>query len=197
MSLFKIGARSAGMVFAIISANAMSQALKPVKEDGSKLPAALIEKVHVAINGYSARLQEVFKDIHKNPELGFMETRTAAIIAKELEALGFSVRTGIGKTGVVGVLRNGDGPVVMYRADMDANAVEEATGLPYESKVRVLRDGTEEVPVAHLCGHNAHVTWLLGVAKAMVALKSEPVSAVLQPTGTRALGAFLSWRRHG
>lgn len=77
------------------------------------------------------RLVEMFKDIHANPELGFMEVRTAAIVAKELKALGFEVKTGIGKTGVVGVLKNGNGPVVMYRADMDCNSVQETTGVAY------------------------------------------------------------------
>jgi hippurate hydrolase len=80
-------------------------------------------------------------------------------------------RPGIGKTGVVAVLRNGAGPTVMYRADMDANAVEEATGLPYASKVRVKREDGSESPVAHTCGHDAHVTWMLGMAKAMVGLR--------------------------
>ncbi len=118
------------------------------------------------------RLVTIFKDIHQNPELGFMETRTAGIVAKELKTLGYEVKTGIGKTGVVGILRNGDGPKVMFRADMDSNAVEEVTGLPYASKKRMMRN-EEEVPVMHACGHDAHTTWMLGLAKAMVALKSE------------------------
>jgi hippurate hydrolase len=118
------------------------------------------------------RLVTMFKDIHQHPELGFMETRTAGIVAKELKALGYEVKTGIGKTGVVGILRNGDGPKVMYRADMDANAVQETTGLPYANTKRVERGG-QEVPVMHACGHDAHTVWMLGVAKNMVALKSE------------------------
>lgn len=136
-------------------------------------PSALTARVNAGIDADSGRLLGIFKDIHQNPELGFMETRTAAIVAKELKALGFEVKTGIGKTGVVGILRNGSGPTVMYRADMDANAVEEATGLPYASKVRVKREDGAEVPVAHLCGHDAHVTWMLGMAKAMVAAKAD------------------------
>jgi len=105
--------------------------------------------------------------------LQFNETRTAAIVAKELKALGYEVKTGIGKTGVVGILRNGDGPKVMFRADMDALPVKEETGLPYAStKQAALPDGSETY-VMHACGHDSHTTWMLGLAKAMVALKSD------------------------
>jgi amidohydrolase len=121
----------------------------------------------------SARLVSIFKDLHQNPELGFMETRTAAIVAKELTKLGFEVTTQIGVTGVVGIMRNGQGPIVMYRADMDCNAVLETTQLPYAStKTMKNQDGTL-VPVTHACGHDAHTTWLLGIAKIMVTLKNE------------------------
>jgi hippurate hydrolase len=121
----------------------------------------------------SVRLVEMYKDLHQNPELGFMEVRTSAIIAKELKALGYQVITGIGKTGVLGILKNGDGPVVMYRADMDCNSVKEITGLPYSSTKTMKKDDGTEVPVMHACGHDAHVTWLLGVAKIMASIKSD------------------------
>jgi amidohydrolase len=136
--------------------------------------------------------QEHRKDLHQNPELGFMESRTAGIVAKELQALGYEVKTGIGKTGVVGILRNGAGRVVMFRADMDANAVQEATGLPYESKVRVKMPDGSETPVAHLCGHDAHVTWLIGVAKVMAGAKADwkgTLVLVAQPAEEPVLGA--------
>ena len=121
----------------------------------------------------SLRLVEIFKDIHQNPELGFMEVRTSGIVAKELKSLGYEVITGIGKTGVVGILKNGVGPVVMYRADMDCIPVKEVTGLSYASNKTMRKEDGTEVPVMHACGHDAHVTWMLGVAKIMVALKSE------------------------
>ena len=121
----------------------------------------------------SLRLVEIFKDLHQNPELGFMEVRTSGIVAKELKALGYEVITGIGKTGVVGILKNGEGPVVMYRADMDCNSVKEITGLPYSSTKTMKKDDGTEVAVMHACGHDAHVTWMLGIAKIMVALKKE------------------------
>jgi amidohydrolase len=136
------------------------------------LKLASLERITSLVDQDRDRLVTIFKDIHQNAELGFMETRTSAIVAKELKALGYEVKTGIGKTGVVGILRNGNGPKVMFRADMDANAVKEVTGLSYASTQRVERNG-EEVPVMHACGHDAHTTWLLGLAKAMVALKSD------------------------
>lgn len=121
----------------------------------------------------SLRLVTIFKDLHQNPELGFMEVRTAGIVANELKALGYTVVTGIAKTGVAGVLKNGDGPVVMYRADMDALPVKELTGLPYACTKTVRKEDGSEVPVMHACGHDAHVTWMLGVAKIMAALKKD------------------------
>ena len=149
-------------------------------EAGDSAASAMMSRAVAVVDSDSARLEAVFKDIHQHPELGFMETRTAAIVAKELRALGFQVQTGIGKTGVVGVLKNGAGPTVMYRADMDANAVEEATGLPYASKLRARREDGSESPVGHMCGHDAHVTWMLGMAKALVAL---PVSDRITVSG--------------
>ncbi|MEB3034821.1 amidohydrolase [[Mycobacterium] nativiensis] len=104
------------------------------------------------------RLIEVFKDLHRNPELGFAEVRTARIIAQALTDLGFTVTTGIGRTGVVATLYNGPGPVVMYRADMDALAMTEATGVDWAS---------HDPAVGHVCGHDAHVTWMLGMARVL------------------------------
>ena len=139
----------------------------------TNLHAQVFKQVKQLAYADSLRLVEIFKDIHQNPELGFMEVRTSGIIAKELKALGYEVITGIAKTGVVGILKNGEGPIVMHRADMDCNSVKEITGLPYASiKTMKKEDGTE-TPVMHACGHDAHVTWLLGIAKIMVTLKSQ------------------------
>lgn len=121
----------------------------------------------------SSRLVEIFKDLHQNPELGFMEVRTSGIIAKELRSLGYETITGIAKTGLAGILKNGNGPVVMYRADMDCNSVKEITGLSYASTKTMKKEDGTEVPVMHACGHDAHVTWLLGIAKIMMAKKNE------------------------
>jgi hippurate hydrolase len=156
------------------------------------LPAALIASVSRAVDADSARLTAIFKDLHQHPEIGFTETRTAAIVARDLKALGFSVTEGVGKTGVVGVLKNGPGPTVWFRADMDANAVRETTGLPYAAPARQrLADGSE-IDVMHACGHDAHVTWLLGLAKVMAGLKPEWSGTLVvyaQPAEEPGLGA--------
>jgi amidohydrolase len=109
-------------------------------------------------------LESVYKDIHSHPELSMQENRTAAIAAERLRAEGYEVTTRVGKTGVVGVLRNGDGPTIMLRADMDALPVREATGLPYASSVTNTDQAGKSVPVMHACGHDMHVTWLIGAA---------------------------------
>ncbi|MFC4852045.1 amidohydrolase [Actinophytocola glycyrrhizae] len=132
-------------------------------------------------------LAELYRDLHRHPELGFAETRTAAVAARELRAAGFEVVEGVGRTGVVGVLRNGDGPTALLRADMDALPVLEKTGLPYASTVVV--DGT---PVAHACGHDVHVTCLVGAARALAADRtawSGTVLAVCQPAEELGGGA--------
>ena len=139
----------------------------------SEKTTALVQEIHKAVDADAKRVQSIYKDIHEHPELGFMETRTAGIVAKELRALGFEVKTGIGKTGVAGILKNGDGPVFMFRGDMDALPVEEKTGLPYASKVRVANLDGVEVPVAHMCGHDAHTTWAIALGKAMIRLKDK------------------------
>lgn len=121
----------------------------------------------------SGRLVEIYKDLHQNPELGFMEVRTSGILAKELQLLGYEVTTGIAKTGVAGVLKNGDGPTVMFRADMDCNSVKEITGLPYASTKTMKKEDGTETPVMHACGHDAHVTWMMGIAKIMAASRGQ------------------------
>src|SRR5688572_3716558 len=140
----------------------------------------------------SSRLTEMFKDIHQNPELGFMEVRTSGIIEKELKALGYEVITGIAKTGLAGILKNGNGPIVMYRADMDCNSVKETTGLLYASTKTMKKEDGTEVPVMHACGHDAHVTWMLGIAKIMAAIKNEwkgTLVFIAQPAEELMVGA--------
>jgi len=121
-----------------------------------QLSGNLANQITQHIDADAERLQGIFKDLHQNPELGFTEVRTAGIVEKEFKSLGYEVKTGIGKTGVVGILSNGPGPVVMYRADMDALNVEEKVELDYASKVRVKMPDGSEAPVGHMCGHDAH-----------------------------------------
>jgi amidohydrolase len=137
-------------------------------------------------------LAEVYTDLHANPELGFHETRTGVVVAAQLSASGFDVTTGVAGTGVVGLLHNGDGPVVLLRADMDGLPVEEKTGLPYASVTRALTDAGMDVPVMHACGHDVHVTCLLGACAALSAGSSSwsgTVVAVFQPAEELGAGA--------
>jgi amidohydrolase len=128
-------------------------------------------------------LEALYKDVHRHPELSMQEERTAALAAERLKAAGFEVTTGVGKTGVVGLLRNGDGPTVMLRADMDALPVQEQTGLDYASET----DG-----VMHACGHDMHVAWLAGAAARLSAARDDwrgTLLAVFQPAEETAAGA--------
>jgi len=137
-------------------------------------------------------LEELYKDIHAHPELSMHETRTAGIAAQRLRDAGYEVTTGVGKTGVVGLLHNGEGPIVMVRADMDALPVAEATGLPYASKVTATDDEGNTVPVMHACGHDMHTTWLAGASKILAQTRDGwhgTVMAVFQPAEETAAGA--------
>lgn len=186
----KFSCASRGVVLASALAAGVNAA-STAAETASK-GAALVPEINQIVDADAARLQDIFKDIHQHAELGFMETRTAGIVARELDALGYEVKTGIGRTGVVGILRNGDGPTFMFRADMDANAVREATGLPYASTQRVTNLDGVETYVAHMCGHDAHTTWLIGLAKTMAELKdrwSGTLVLVAQPAEEPVEGA--------
>ncbi|MGA9525564.1 MAG: amidohydrolase [Myxococcaceae bacterium] len=112
---------------------------------------------------------DLYRELHRHPELGHHEIRTAAAAAEALRGAGFEVHAKIGTTGVVGILRNGDGPVVLMRADMDALPMEEETGLPYASTDHAVDEAGNWVPVAHSCGHDAHVVCLLGAARLLAA----------------------------
>ena len=140
----------------------------------------------------SIDLEALYIDLHRHPELSFQETRTAGVIARELDGLGLDYTEGLGKTGVATVIRNGDGPVVWLRADMDALPVEEQTGLSYASTARGIDPAGTDVPVMHACGHDMHVTALLGALERLVATKDEwagTVVAVFQPAEEYGAGA--------
>ena len=137
-------------------------------------------------------LEALYKDVHSHPELSMQETRTASLTADRLRATGYDVTTGVGKTGVVGLLRNGDGPTVMLRADMDALPILEATGLPYASKATTTDREGKTVPVGHMCGHDMHVAWLVGATKLLVAARGAwrgTLMAVFQPAEETGEGA--------
>lgn len=158
----------------------------------SKTQASSSDAVLRNLDGLLPDLEALYKDVHSHPELSMQETRTAGLAADRLRAAGYEVTTGVGKTGVVGLLNNGDGPTVMLRADMDALPVQETTGLSYASKVTAAdRDGSI-VPVAHMCGHDMHVTWLAGAARLLAEARSTwrgTLMAVFQPGEETAEGA--------
>ena len=138
-----------------------------------------LERIEAAVDAGGARVVAWRRDLHANPELGFSETRTAAVVADHLRALGMEVRTGVGKTGVVGILRGGrPGRTVALRADMDALPVLEATGLPFASTATGTYQGNT-VPVAHACGHDAHVAMLMGAAEVLTGLKADLAGTVV------------------
>jgi hippurate hydrolase len=137
-------------------------------------------------------LEALYKDIHAHPELSMQEVRTAGIAAERLKTAGYAVTTGVGKTGVAGVLRNGEGPVVMLRADMDALPVAENTGLAYASKITATGADGNAVPVGHMCGHDMHVAWLVGAATLLAQARDAwkgTLMAVFQPGEETAQGA--------
>jgi hippurate hydrolase len=129
------------------------------------------QAVKEKINAEYADLEALYKHLHANPELSYQEVKTAARLAKELRDLGFEVTEKVGGTGVVGVFKNGQGPTVMVRTDLDALPVVEKSVVSYASKVRVRDRDDNEVGVMHACGHDMHMTCWVGTARVLVALK--------------------------
>ena len=126
-----------------------------------------------AIRADMPQLMTLYRDLHANPELSMQEVRTPAKLAAEMRKLGFEVTEKVGKTGVVAVLKNGPGPVLLVRADMDGLPVVEQTGLPFASKVRATARSGVETGVMHACGHDTHITTWLGTARRLVAMKGQ------------------------
>lgn len=145
---------------------------------------ALNAKIDGPIEKMLPEMEKIYKDIHSHPELSMQEKRTSQIAADYLKKYNWDVTTGIGGTGVVGLLKNGEGPTVFLRADMDALPITEATGLPYASTVKSKDEEGREVGVSHTCGHDFHVTWLMGTARLLAEHKDQwsgTVLAVFQP----------------
>jgi amidohydrolase len=150
------------------------------------------ESIWSGLGELSSGLADFYRDLHRHPELSLEEHRSARLIAGALRRVGFEVTENVGGTGVVGLMRNGDGPVVMLRADFDALPVEELTGLPYASIVRARGQDGAEVPVMHACGHDMHATCLLGAASMLAGTPgtwSGTVLVVFQPAEELARGA--------
>ncbi len=147
---------------------------------------------HVWVEQHLDQLVALYQHFHRHPELSNHEVETAARLAEELRSAGCAVTTGVGKHGVVGVLANGEGPVVMWRTDLDALPVTENTGLEYASTVRTKDDAGAEVGVMHACGHDIHITNLIAVARYMQEHRESWRGTIVfigQPAEERLLGA--------
>lgn len=173
----------------VVCCFAFATACRAASPGAESLRAAVAAKVESEFPS----LLGLYTDLHRNPELSLMEERTAGVIARELRAVGAEVTTGFGGGhGVVGVMRNGPGPVVLLRADLDGLPVQEETGLPYASTRRTKNLAGQEVPVMHACGHDVHMTCLVGAARALAAFKerwSGTLVLVGQPAEETGVGA--------
>ncbi|CAA9520620.1 MAG: N-acetyl-L,L-diaminopimelate deacetylase [uncultured Sphingosinicella sp.] len=137
-------------------------------------------------------LLTLYRDLHANPELSMQEVKTSAKLAAEAKKLGFQVTTGVGKTGVVAVMKNGPGPTLLMRADMDGLPVVEQTGLPFASKVRGTSRAGGETGIMHACGHDTHMTAWVGAARRLAAMKDQwsgTLVMILQPGEETSEGA--------
>jgi len=150
-----------GLVVAVVAAGAQAAPYDPV------VAKAEVERV---LSRDLPRLDAIYRDIHQHPELAFQEKATAAKLAREMRAAGLTVTEGVGGTGVVAVLKNGPGPTVLVRTELDALPMAERTGLPYASRAVTTWQG-RETPVAHSCGHDIHMAAWVGAARALAALK--------------------------
>lgn len=158
----------------------------------SRAQSKAMDAVRAKVNSEYANLFELYKHFHANPELSFQEVKTSAKLAEELKRAGFEVTTGVGKYGVVAVMKNGNGPTILVRSDLDGLPVKEQTGLPYASKVMTKNEAGQDVPVMHACGHDMHMTALIGVARVLVSMKDQWHGTLIligQPAEERGGGA--------
>lgn len=152
----------------------------------------LVRRLSSQIDQVLTLSEAIYKDLHQHPELSLQEVRTAGVVAQALRDAGLEVTEQVGQTGVVGLLRNGDGPTVMLRADMDALPMRENSGVPYSSIQEGINAKGETVPVCHSCGHDMHMAWLLGAVTALSLARSAwhgTLMAVFQPAEETAAGS--------
>lgn len=170
---------------------AVAATLLAIAASASAQTLALHAQVPPLVNGMYASLDALYKDLHAHPEMAYQEVRTAAKMAEEMRKLGFEVTEKIGKTGVVAIYKNGAGPTVMVRTELDALPMEEKTGLPYASKAKTQYAGRETF-VAHSCGHDIHMASWVGTARTLLALKDQwkgTLMFVAQPAEETVTGA--------
>jgi len=159
--LTRIAAAACAPLLALSATSALAQPAAPLKND-----------VVTRVDAMYPWLDTIYKDLHAHPEIAFQEVRTAGKLAAEMRKLGFTVTEKVGKTGIVAVLKNGAGPTVLVRTDMDGLPMEEKTGLPYASRARATSEGRESF-VTHSCGHDIHMTSWLATARTLVELKGQ------------------------
>jgi hippurate hydrolase len=177
------------MMRSMIAAAALAVAFAPAPA-GAQAPASAFSAAVKA--DWDKDLRALFLDFHRNPELSYVEKRTARIMAQQLRATGATVTEGVGGTGVVAVMKNGAGPVVLVRADMDGLPVREESGLAYASTARQTGIDGVDAPVMHACGHDVHITSLVGTARRLAALKDRwqgTIVFIAQPAEERIGGA--------
>ncbi|MDO8860789.1 amidohydrolase [Haliea sp. E1-2-M8] len=168
-------------------------------------PVPASELADLVAADYKRHLGALFTHFHQNPELSGMEAKTAARLAAELREAGFEVTEGVGGTGVVALMENGPGPLVMMRADMDGLPLEEKSGLPYASRAKQVDESGQETFVMHACGHDVHITSLVGTARLMAAQREQWSGTLMligQPAEERIVGARNMmeddlWKRFG
>src|SRR5215475_8527989 len=153
--------------------------------------ASLKQSIETSFESEYPKLDALYKDIHAHPEIAFQEEKTAAKLTAEVRAIGFEVTEKVGKTGLVALYKNGDGPTIMVRTELDALPMEEKTGLPYASRDKTIWQGRETF-VAHSCGHDIHMASWVGTAKTLVAMKDKwhgTLMFVAQPSEELVSGA--------
>lgn len=156
-------------LLAALTLASTAHAQSPAPAGSLDAPAAK-QRVDAWLDRHYGALDAVYKDIHANPEVAFQETRTAGVLAGAMRQLGFEVTEHVGKTGIVAIYRNGAGPTVLVRTELDALPMEEKTGLPYASRAQQVVGGKSSF-VAHSCGHDSHMAWWLGTAEALLSMK--------------------------
>src|SRR6187402_2780164 len=159
-------------LLATLLASAVLSTLLPVHARAELDVVGLKSTIERSVESDYPMLDALYKDIHAHPELAFAEVKTAAKLAAEMRALGFEVTEKVGRTGLVAVYRNGEGPTIMVRTELDALPMEEKTDLPYASRDKTTWNGRETF-VAHSCGHDIHMASWVGTAKTLVGLKDQ------------------------
>ncbi|MET3376016.1 hippurate hydrolase [Variovorax boronicumulans] len=160
------------VAFALAALAAHASITVAVAATAAATPGPALSRIGPLVDGMYPALEAVYQDLHANPELSFKETRTAAQLAAQMRGLGFDVTEKVGGTGVVAIYRNGPGPTVLVRTELDGLPMEEKTGLPYASKAKAEWKGRETF-VAHSCGHDLHMASWVGAARTLVALKDQ------------------------